>query len=164
MQGYQQRRQLLKVLVLQLHWLRQKVQGIVKSAAAGNVIPGYNGAASKAGFFSKNPMATMVLGQAGAGAIGSYEERRAMEEQRKEDEKIRNERGLMGVDHEGNYRGQGIVNSQSVASQETAQQATQAPTVQGQSIAAQQPVNRPIDRKNLPQLKKQGLIAQQQVS
>ena len=104
---------------------------------------------------AENPMATMVLGQAGAGAVSSYEARKDSEDRREHDDKVRRERGVMGVDYEGNY--QGIVASQQVAPQQTVAQATTAP-----SVAA--PAVRPVSRKNLPELQKQGLIAPQQVA
>ena len=139
--------------------------GVVNSVAAGNTVPGYNapapggtGGAAQGNFFSRNPMTTMVLGQAGVGAYQSYEQRRMEDDQREEDARIRQERGLMGVDYQGDYKG--IVNSQAVTPQQTVEQATAPPVVAAQQVA---PVNRPVARKNLPQLNKQGLVAPQQV-
>lgn len=105
--------------------------------------------------------ALMVGGQ----AISGYAQAQEAKEQREADEKARRERGLMGFDYEGRYAGQprGIIASQTP--EPTTTDAMAGPEVAPQTVnAPQAPQVRPIERANLPQLRKQGLIAQQQVS
>lgn len=113
--------------------------GMEPGVSPGGIV---KGAVEKGGgamdWMAKNPLATMMIGQGVTGAVGSYEQRKAQEEQRAADR----ERGLMGVDYQG--RQQGIVAPQMAPRQATA--------------GAQQQAVRPIERKNLPQLRKQNLV------
>lgn len=93
-----------------------------------------------------NPMAAMMLGQAGVGAYQGYLQNEA--EEREDD--IRRRRGLMGFDEEGDY---GIVNTaafSSPAPKAVAPQAVARPGVRR--------FMRPVSREDLPKLNRQGLI------
>lgn len=111
---------------------------------------------SAMGFMKTSPAATMMIGQGVAGAMQASAEEKA---QAREDE-YRRSRGLMGFDISGEYGGRrpGIVSAQMPAPQTTAQAVT-GPTV----AAPMQQQVRPIQRKNLPTLNRQGLIAKQRV-
>lgn len=103
-------------------------------------------------WMNANPAATMMLGQGISGAIGSREERKA------EDARIaeRRERGLMGFDYAGQYRG--LVGSQIAPVEQPVVNAAQAPIVAGQTITP--PTTKPVmlPRDQLPLLNEQGQI------
>jgi hypothetical protein len=110
------------------------------------------------GWMQSNPMATMLMGQGVSGAVSAYEADKMAE---REEKRLRN-RGLMGVDYEGNYQGKpsgGIVAS-NMGRDATAAQVVNSPGVQQPGARK----TRPIARNKLPELHKQGLIARQRVS
>ncbi len=98
-----------------------------------------------------NPMATMMLGQAGAGAYGGYLQDKA---EQREDE-FRKSRGLMGFDSTGTYGG-GVVKSRMPNADDVAPSATTAPTVAAPVVASQQTVQ--VPRSDLVELNKQGQL------
>ena len=105
------------------------------------------------GWAQANPALAVVAGSGAFGAYGAYE---ADKTAKREEERLKR-RGLGGVDYEGEYRGKpGLIASQQVQGPE----ATAAPIVAGQQVV-HAGGNRPVVRKNLPQLQKQGLVAQQ---
>lgn len=131
-------------------------------AGAGSVAPVAPAATAPAAGMTTGQMATMMIGgQALTGAYGAYEQEKA----REQEESARRSRGLMGFDYEGNYGGrQGVVSSQ-VPAAPTTEKVTGGPAVDPQTVnAPAAPQVRPINRNNLPELSRQGLIAQQQVT
>lgn len=103
------------------------------------------------GWMSKNPIPTMILGQAG---VGAYQGRLEEKERQREDE-YRRSRGLMGYDYGGGYGG--IVNTAARPVQQPVEPGVRQPSTRPQQVAA--PQTRPIERKNLPKLNQQGLVA-----
>ncbi len=109
------------------------------------------------GWLQANPMATMMLGQAGAGAYGGYLEDKQAEREQEE----RANRGLMGFDSTGNYGG--VVKSQMQPAEPTVTPTGAAPqAVASPQVAQQQPAggNVPVPRSNLPKLNQQGQLLQ----
>ncbi|MBW2690540.1 MAG: hypothetical protein JRC99_11485 [Deltaproteobacteria bacterium] len=116
-------------------------------------------------WMKENPMSTMMLGQAGAGAYGGYLADK--ESERLDDE--RKDRGLFGFDSEGNYGG--VVNSQRTASRPqtnlqpttrppVARDATARPQVRPQTPGApgSQTASYQVPRNQLPSLQEQGQL------
>lgn len=118
-------------------------------------------AAAAPSWFEAHPMATMLLGQAGIGAVSGYMQE---EQQRKREEakalevkNARESRGLMGYDFQGNYGG--VINNAMVPRQGTAAQA--APIVANQQVQAPTVTNTqqvPVPKSNLPTLNQQGQL------
>lgn len=134
--------------------------GVEASAAdlGANVLGGEKAGTGIVGWAKANPALAVIAGQGAFGAYGAYEEGKDRDAERK----AKRERGLGGFAWDGSYKGKtggGIVESQQ-------QQTVDSTQVQGQSVAnvnEKAAPTRPINRKNLPELSKQGLIAQQQV-
>ena len=109
-------------------------------------------------WMGNNPIPTMILGQAGVGAYSGYLEEKGAADARSDANLVRTDRGTRGYDWQGNYAGnQGIVQSQQVEAPKTVAQTVSPPVVQAPTT--QSPTARPVDRNNLPQLQRQGLVA-----
>jgi len=108
-----------------------------------------------------NPIPTMVLGQAGVGAYSGYLD----DKKDARDDEERKDRGTRGYAWSGNYAGNpGIVQSQQVVPQASTAQTVAGPTIAAPTVGGpnQAPIQRPVNRNNLPALQKQGLVAPQQ--
>lgn len=125
-----------------------KASADVATTAAG----GAGGVAT--GMTSGELAATMIGGQAVSGAITARE----MEKESEREDEYRRSRGLMGVGYEGEVARPGIVAGQRQPAQPPVTGATARPVVSRPSAT---PQTRAIKRNNLPQLRKQGLIANQ---
>ena len=114
-------------------------------------------------WLKSNPMATMMLGQAGVGAYGGYLE----DKQAKREIEERANRGLMGFDASGKYKGTPATTDEVLAGPEAAgtdaarPQVVTAPIVAGQQIAPPSIPGQqvPIPREDLAKLIQQGQLA-----
>jgi len=129
------------------------------AAAEGVAAGGSAAGGGFTGWMAANPVPATVLGTGLLGAATA-----AMSD---DDSVDKRDYGLGGFDRSGEYTGQpsGIVASQQKQdTQQVDSSRVAAPIVAGQMNQAVQPAQqkRPVERKNLPQLQKQGLVAQQQ--
>lgn len=145
-------------------------------AAAETAASTLGSSATATNWFSKNPLATMILGQGISGAASTSEARRASDQKIElqkqmlaQKENARTDRGLMGFNYDGSP---GLINSrisqpppqdmtanvQGQNAPQVAPQATAAPIIASQQVAPQQvdqsPQQVPIQRSDLPKLNK----------
>jgi hypothetical protein len=143
--------------------LQDAATGELMTNTTGSVLaaaPAATPAAAPSGLLSwvgKNPVASMMLGQAGVGAYSGYLNDKQLE---REEDRYR-DRGLMGFDYKGNAGGPGVVRSQTPVQDATRQpiQAAAAPVVAAPQVPGQQRPVVAVPREQLPELNKSGQIA-----
>ncbi len=135
------------------------------NTTAAAVAPAAVAPAAETGMFAwlkANPMATMMLGQAGSGAYGGYLD----DKQAQREVEERANRGLFGFDASGKYKGAPATTDEVLAGPESASPATQPQTVATPIVASQQVAppttpgqQVPIPREDLTKLIQQGQLA-----
>jgi hypothetical protein len=133
------------------------------SLASNPVIPEVTKPAGMMGWLADNPVATMMLGQGVMGAAAGYSADKYADKRLDHEEDMRNNRGLMGYDYQGNG---GVVASQrlpTVAETVAEPDASTVAPVQGQQVAAPvvaaQTAQTPVPKDQLPKLLESGQLA-----